>query len=84
MQAEVDLLVEALAEAAPARVVEWPIWVGAIGGVKVVVVRAGLGRVNTSALAAILWERHRPSLMMFTGVAGGLDAGHGIGDIVIG
>jgi adenosylhomocysteine nucleosidase len=84
MQAEVDLLVEALAEATPARVVEWPIWAGTIGGVEVVVARAGLGKVNTSALAAILWERHRPSLMMFTGVAGGLDPGLDIGDIVIG
>ncbi len=84
MQAEVDLLVDALEESTMARVVEWPVWTGRIGEIDVVVARAGIGKVNTAALAAILWERHSPSMMMFTGVAGGLDPALGIGDIVIG
>ena len=50
----------------------------------VILAKAGLGKVNTAALAGIIWERHHPEAMLLTGVAGGLDPSLGIGDIAIG
>lgn len=84
LQPEIDLIVDSLEKPASMSIARWPVWSGQIGKVEVVLARAGLGKVNTAALAAILWERHRPSLMLFTGVAGGLDPDLGIDDIVIG
>lgn len=62
----------------------WPSWSGSIEGNDVVLAQAGLGKVNAAALTALLWQRHRPELVMFSGVAGGLDPSLGVGDIVIG
>lgn len=59
-------------------------WSGVIDGQDVILAKAGLGKVNTAALAGIIWERHHSETMLFTGVAGGLDPSLGIGDIVIG
>lgn len=59
-------------------------WRARIGDQPVVLAEAGLGKVNTALLAGILAERHRPRLLLFTGVAGGLDPERRIGDVVIG
>ena len=50
----------------------------------VVLAAAGLGKVNTAALASLVWERHTPSLMVFSGVAGAVDPSIGVGDVVVG
>lgn len=81
---ELELLVRSLDEPRPARLGAWPVWDGAIAGTPVVLARAGLGKVNTAALTALVWQQWRPDVMVFTGVAGGLDPGLAIGDIVIG
>ncbi len=62
----------------------WPTWTGSLDDRRVVLAQAGLGKVNTAALTAIIWERYRISTVIFTGVAGGLDPGLDVGDIVIG
>lgn len=84
LKAEIELLVNSLEGASKTEVGGWPIWVGSIAGRDLVLGRAGLGKVNTAALTAVLWDRYRPDLFIFTGVAGGLDPALGIGDIVIG
>jgi len=84
LQSELDLLIESLEDSVEYRVAGWPIWTGRIGSIDVTLARAGLGKVNTAALSAIVWERHRPALMLFTGVAGGIDPAMSVGDLVVG
>lgn len=84
LQGEIDLLVDSLHRPERGSIADWPTWCGVIDGLEVVLARAGLGKVNTAALAATVWERHRPAIMVFTGVAGGLDPELGVGDIVVG
>ncbi|OBA61159.1 nucleosidase [Mycobacterium sp. 1100029.7] len=50
---------------------------------RVVLATAGMGKVNTALVATLLADRFRCHTIVFTGVAGGLDAALGIGDIVI-
>lgn len=82
--AEIELLIDSLESKSRANLAGWSIWDGSLSGREVVVAQAGLGKVNTAALAALIWERHHPELFMFTGVAGGLDPALGVGDVVIG
>jgi adenosylhomocysteine nucleosidase len=49
----------------------------------VVLVAAGMGKVNTGLAATLLVDRFRCHTIVFTGVAGGLDPRLHIGDIVV-
>ncbi len=84
LRVEIDLLVASLEHARRADVAHWPVWIGEFSGRSVVLALAGMGKVNTAALAGVVWERHRPHTMVFTGVAGALDPTLQVGDIVIG
>jgi adenosylhomocysteine nucleosidase len=84
LPAEISLLVESLESKERADLAGWPAWHGTMGTRRVVLAQAGFGKVNTAALTALVWERYRPSLFIFTGVAGALDPDLGIGDIVVG
>jgi adenosylhomocysteine nucleosidase len=57
---------------------------GTLEGRPVVLAEAGIGKVNAAVVTTLLLERFRPSMVLFTGVAGGLDPGLGVGDVVIG
>ncbi|MFN3999911.1 5'-methylthioadenosine/adenosylhomocysteine nucleosidase [Algoriphagus sp.] len=59
-------------------------YTGKLKGKKVVILKAGVGKVNASYSTAILTENFKPSLLIFTGVAGGLHFEALPGDIVIG
>jgi adenosylhomocysteine nucleosidase len=83
LRSEIDVLVGSLGDPRPADIAGWPVWTGDIGATSVVLAQAGLGKVNTGALAALLWQTHTPHMFVFTGVAGGLDPRLQIGDVVI-
>lgn len=59
-------------------------YIGKLKGKKVVLLKAGVGKVNASYSTAILTENFSPSFLIFTGVAGGLHPDALPGDIVIG
>ena len=56
---------------------------GAIDGHEVALVGAGIGKVNTALVATLLADRLGCRLIVFSGVAGGLDPALRIGDVVI-
>lgn len=56
---------------------------GELDGHPVVLAAAGMGKVNTGLVATLLADRFHCRIIVFTGVAGGLDPRLHIGDIVI-
>jgi adenosylhomocysteine nucleosidase len=56
---------------------------GRLDGHEVVLVGAGIGKVNTALVATLLADRFGCRLLVFSGVAGGLDPALRIGDVVI-
>jgi adenosylhomocysteine nucleosidase len=82
LQTEIEVLIESLPSPQRGELAGWPTWQSRPGGHDVVVASAGLGKVNTAALTALLWQRHRPRLMIFSGVAGAVDPALSVGDVV--
>ncbi len=56
---------------------------GRLDDVPVVLVEAGIGKVNTSLVATLLLDHFGCRLALLTGVAGGLDPTIGIGDVIV-
>ena len=59
-------------------------WVGEIHGQRVVLALSGIGKVAAATTATALIERFGARRIVFTGVAGGLQAGVQVGDVVLG
>ncbi len=58
-------------------------WVGHLHGQEVVAVLSRIGKVAAATTAAVLVERFGVGGIVFTGVAGGLAPGVGVGDVVV-
>ncbi len=56
---------------------------GKIGGRHVVLVAGGMGKVNAAVVATLAIDHFQPSEVLFSGIAGCLNPGLGLGDIVI-
>ncbi|MGH8873478.1 MAG: 5'-methylthioadenosine/adenosylhomocysteine nucleosidase [Acidimicrobiia bacterium] len=80
---ELALLADSLVDADESQLAGQFVVSGSLDGVGVVLAEAGIGKVNTAVVTTLLMERFRPRLVVFTGVAGGLHPGLGIGDVVV-
>lgn len=58
-------------------------WRGHLHGEDVVAVLSRIGKVAAATTATALIERYQVDCILFTGVAGGLAAGVGVGDVVV-
>jgi adenosylhomocysteine nucleosidase len=56
---------------------------GRLDDVPVVLVEAGIGKVNTALVATLLLDHFGCRSVLLTGVAGGIDPALGIGDVVV-
>lgn len=56
---------------------------GALGGVPVVAVECGIGKVNAGLIATLLADRFDCRALIFSGVAGSLDESVRVGDVVV-
>src|SRR5262245_5034851 len=56
---------------------------GRLDGMPVVLVEAGIGKVNTALVATLLLDHFGCRSVLLTGVAGGIDPALGIGDVVV-
>lgn len=58
-------------------------WLGHLHGHEVILVLSGIGKVAAATTATLLIERFDASLIVFTGVAGGLGENVKVGDLVV-
>lgn len=56
---------------------------GRLDGRDAVVVETGIGKVNAATVATLLLDRFGCRVLLFSGVAGGLDPALGVGDVVV-
>jgi adenosylhomocysteine nucleosidase len=71
------------AEAGTREVAGFTFREGALDGRPAVLVESGIGKVNAAIVATILCREFGVRALLFSGVAGGLDPGLGIGDVVV-
>ena len=80
---ELAYLADNLVEAAVSEAAGMRFHAGALDGEPVVLARAGMGKVNAAIAATLLIERFGCRVVLFSGIAGGLDPMLAIGDVVI-
>lgn len=84
MESEVYRLISLLENANTVPVYNLTFYTGTIKKRKVVIVKSGIGKVNAARCTQLLIDRFSPDAIVNTGIAGGIDPGLSVGDIVIG
>ena len=84
MHEELNRIVAMLSDVSEEKVGRKRVYLGKLNNKKVIVVFSGWGKVAAATTSTMLVERYAISQLIFTGVAGGIQAYLNIGDIVIG
>lgn len=83
MQVEVDLFKLKVHPKRDTTIMGVTFTVGKMRTRDVVVVKSGIGKVNSAMTAALLLEHFNPTEVIFTGIAGGIDSSLLPGDIIV-
>ena len=83
MVPEVELLHERIVSAKTSVHAGCEFYEGTLEGAPVVLAACGVGKVNAASRTQALIDAFKPSCIIFTGIAGSLDARIDIGDIVV-
>jgi adenosylhomocysteine nucleosidase len=83
MEDEVTLLRSAMENTSANTVGPFELIAGKLEGKDVVLLRCGIGKVNAAVGCAMLIDRCKPSLVINTGSAGGIDPSLTFGDVII-
>lgn len=83
MEEEVEQLVAAMTEKEEIKKASLTFYKGKLAGKEVVVVRAGIGKVNAAICTQMLIDGFDVTAVINTGIAGSLNAAINIGDIVL-
>src|SRR5262245_1954152 len=84
MSVEVELLERQLADKEERTVQGGGFRTGKLKGRAVVLAHSGMGKANAAMASALLLDQYRPTHVLFTGIAGGLNPDLHPGDVVIG
>jgi adenosylhomocysteine nucleosidase len=84
MDQEISILVDAMQRPKLKQIGGIDFYTGKLTGKKVVILKAGIGKVNAAYSTAVLTQNFKLEGLIFTGVAGGLHPQALPGDIVIG
>lgn len=83
MDSELSLLLAAMEQREQAEYFGLIFHTGLLGGRRVVLVKAGIGKVNAARCTQLLIDQYHPAAIINTGIAGGLAPGLQVGDIVV-
>jgi adenosylhomocysteine nucleosidase len=83
MEEEVVMLRSAMADAAETRFGDFVFIEGTLEGKAVVLLRCGIGKVNAAVGCALLIDHFKPTFVINTGSAGGIDPSLTFGDVVV-
>ncbi len=83
MELEVEALQKEMTVSSVMKKAQMDFFEGTLNDVPVVIVRCGIGKVNAALCVQILADEFRVSHIINTGVAGSLNAGLDIGDILV-
>ncbi|MDQ0216712.1 adenosylhomocysteine nucleosidase [Oikeobacillus pervagus] len=83
MEEEVTILRENIENKQVETIANSEFTTGMMGGVDVVLLRSGIGKVNAAMTTSILLQHFHPDVVINTGSAGGLHPDLNVGDIVI-
>ena len=84
MREEVEALVKAAGGDRCEKGILAEYHLGRIEGKDLVIAKSGVGKVLSALSAAELINRYRPDYLIFAGIAGGIQEGLQIGDLVVG
>ena len=84
MPVEIQMLESQLKEKKTEKILGVEFHSGVLNGRNVVLAVGGMGKVNAAMTSTLLIDHFRPSEIVFSGVAGGLNPDLGPGDIVLG
>lgn len=83
LERELEAVRESMTDVDEVEISGHTFWRGTIAGSDVVGASVGIGKVNAAMVTTLAIDHFAPGVILFTGVAGGLDPALMIGDIVI-